>query len=159
MFGRIQNIFLLFATISMSLMALWPVATIVLVSSNIEYSLFTYKLVSNSELIDYIYPALMLNLMVIILPFATIFLKVKSSKSIRPTLLLQLRFCIVSAVLEFGMLIMPILQVYLLSAKMDATWNLEYVYIFPVIAFILILLAVKGILKDISTINSYDRIR
>lgn len=77
----------------------------------------------------------------------------------KPTLLLQLRLCFANVVLQLGLIVLMWLQVRQISQKTGADWSAELSFIFPLIGVIFTWLAIRGIIKDIALLKSFDRIR
>lgn len=71
---------------------------------------------------------------------------------------LQLRLCLVNIILMLGIIILVSVQAYNIT-KPDGEWHLNLAFAFPIIGIILTWLALRGIVKDIALLKSYDRIR
>jgi len=83
----------------------------------------------------------------------------QKSKTVKPTLFLQLRLCIVNIVLQLGLIVLMWLQVRQRSNELNAEWFADISFIFPLIGVIFTWLAIRGIVKDITLLKSFDRIR
>ena len=141
MIQRIQSLFLLCTAIVTGLLFFMPVASIV-VPNNFTYAFYTTKVVQAGS------PCVV-----------TIFIHHKKSKTVKPTLFLQLRLCIVNIVLQLGLIVLMWLQVRQRSNELNAEWFADISFIFPLIGVIFTWLAIRGIVKDIPLLKSFDRIR
>ncbi|MDR1756208.1 MAG: DUF4293 domain-containing protein [Culturomica sp.] len=157
MIQRIQTLYLLLTGICTGLLFFFPVTLIGLpvgdLGKTIWSHLYTYKYImleSPSIPIDHNWYALSLNIATTALAFLTILCYKKR--------LLQLRLCIVNIILMIGLLVLIIIQSRQISLP-AGEWHLMPVYCAPVIGIILTWLAAHGILKDITLLKSYDRIR
>ena len=103
--------------------------------------------------------SLILNALITTLAVVTIFIHHKKSKTVKPTLFLQLRLCIVNIVLQLGLIVLMWLQVRQRSNELNAEWFADISFIFPLIGVIFTWLAIRGIVKDITLLKSFDRIR
>ena len=154
MIQRIQSLFLLCTAIVTGLLFFMPVASIV-VPNNFTYAFYTTKVVqagSPCVFITWNWMSLILNALITTLAVVTIFIHHKKSKTVKPTLFLQLRLCIVKIVLMW-------LQVRQRSNELNAEWFADISFIFPLIGVIFTWLAIRGIVKDITLLKSFDRIR
>ena len=146
MIQRIQSLFLLCTAIVTGLLFFMPVASIV-VPNNFTYAFYTTKVVqagSPCVFITWNWMSLILNALITTLAVVTIFIHHKKSKTVKPTLFLQLRLCIVNI---------------LRSNELNAEWFADISFIFPLIGVIFTWLAIRGIVKDITLLKSFDRIR
>lgn len=100
--------------------------------------------------IEYNWFSMILNIAVTGIAFLCIFLYRKR--------FLQLRLCLVNIILMVGLLILVAVQANNI-AKPDGEWQVMLGFSFPIIGIILSWLALRGILKDITLLKSYDRIR
>lgn len=161
MIQRIQSLFLLCTAIVTGLMFFMPVASILAPDHHL-YEFYTTKVMQTGEATEFIawnWMSLVLNVFVTALALLTIFVHKKKTKTAKPTLLLQLRLCFVNVVLQLGLLILMWLQVRQIAQKTGAEWSAELSFIFPVIGIIFTWLALRGIIKDLALLKSYDRIR
>ena len=103
---RIQSFFLLCTAIVTGLLFFMPVATIV-VPDNFTYEFFTTKVVQSGNppvFITWNWMSLILNIVITVLALLTIIIHRKKTKTVKPTLFLQLRLCFVNIVLQLGIL-------------------------------------------------------
>ncbi|MCC8174086.1 MAG: DUF4293 domain-containing protein [Odoribacter sp.] len=136
----------------MALLYIMPVAT--LESSGVFFDFFTTKVVrisETSELVAWNYYSLALNLLITTLTVIIIFLYKKR--------FVQLRFCVVNIVLMLGLLILMWVQVQGRANDINAITQIKIAFGFPLVGIILTWLAIRGIIKDIALLKSYDRIR
>ncbi len=161
MIQRIQSLFLLCTTIVTGLMFFMPVASVIAPDHHI-YEFYTTKVIqigNTPEFITWNWMSLVLNAVITALAFLTIFIHKKKSKTVKPTLLLQLRLCFTNVVLQLGLIVLMWLQVRQIAQKTGADWSAELSFIFPLIGVIFTWLAIRGIIKDIALLKSFDRIR
>lgn len=161
MLQRIQSLFLLCTAIVTGIMFFMPVASVIAPDHHI-YDFYTTKVIqtgSPSEFVTWNWMSLILNALITALAFITIFVHKKKSKTVKPTLLLQLRLCFVNMVLQAGLIVLIWLQVRQIAQKTGAEWSAELSFIFPLIGMIFTWLAIRGIIKDIALLKSFDRIR
>ena len=62
-------------------------------------------------------------------------------------------------VLQLGLIVLMWLQVRQRSNELNAEWFADISFIFPLIGVIFTWLAIRGIVKDITLLKSFDRIR
>lgn len=161
MIQRIQSLFLLCTTIVTALLFFMPVATLIAPDHHI-YEYFTTKVMiagSSPEFVGWNWMSFILNLFITGLAFLTIFIHKKKSKTVKPTLLLQLRLCFANLILQLGLLVLLWFQIHQVAQKTHAEWSANISFIFPLIAVIFTWLAIRGIIKDIALLKSFDRIR
>ncbi len=162
MVQRIQTIFLLCTAVIAGLMFFMPAATIVVPGQGVyEFYSSSVKMIGNQpeHCMATNWTSLILNILIIILAIVTIFARRPKEKSVRPSLLLQLRLCFINIVFMLGMLILIWLQIRHVANDIHAVWNVNIGFIFPVVGIVLTWLAIRGIIKDITLLKSYDRIR
>lgn len=70
-----------------------------------------------------------------------------------------MRLCVVNIILLTGMLILMWMQVRNMTTELHADRQWGFSLCFPLICIILNWLALRGIIRDISLLKSYDRIR
>lgn len=158
---RIQSLFLLCTAIVNALLFLMPVATIT-IPNNFTYEFYTAKVVQigqPSVFIAWNWMSMILNIATILLATATIFVHKKKTQSVKPTLFLQLRLCITNMILQLGLVTLLWLQLQGRAGDLNANWQANISFIFPVIGIILTWLALRYIVKDIALLKSFDRIR
>lgn len=161
MIQRIQALFLLCTTIVTGLMFFMPVASILAPDHHV-YEFYTTKVIQTGTITEFVawnWMSLILNAVVTALAFITIFIHKKKSKTVKPTLLLQLRLCFANMVLQLGLIVLIWLQIRQIAQKTGAEWSAELSFIFPLIGMIFTWLAIRGIIKDIALLKSFDRIR
>ena len=162
MIQRIQTIFLLCTAIVAGLMFFMPAATIVVPGQGVyEYYSSSVKMLGNQpeHYMATNWISLILNILIIVLAIITIFARKPKTKSAKPSLLLQLRLCFVNIVFMLGMVVLIWLQIRNIANDLQAEWNVNTGFIFPVVGIVLTWLAIRGIVKDITLLKSYDRIR
>lgn len=162
MIQRIQTIFLLCTAIVTGLMFFMPAATIVVPGQGVyEYYSSSVKMLGNQpeHYMATNWISLILNILIIVLAIITIFARKPKTKSAKPSLLLQLRLCFVNIVFMLGMVVLMWLQIRNIANDLQAEWNVNTGFIFPVVGIVLTWLAIRGIVKDITLLKSYDRIR
>jgi hypothetical protein len=164
MIQRIQSIFLLCTAIVTGLMFFIPVASIPI--NNFMCDFYTTKIVQvepQTQFIMWNWPSFILNICITVLAVLTIFVRKKNTKSVKPTLFLQFRLATVNIILQLGLFILLwILLSNTLPEEIGVLDSLKFAHIsfvFPVIGTIFTWLAIRGILKDITLIKSFDRIR
>ena len=147
MIQRIQTIYLLVVAIIMTIPLYVPIAQL-LIPSDASYNFFTYGVVligENSVLQAHYWALLIMNIFTIGIPLVNVFLFKKR--------FLQLRLCIVEIILLMWY------HINQFANKMNAEILYKFSLILPVICIIFTYLAIKGILKDIKLLKSFDRIR
>lgn len=162
MIQRIQTIFLLCTAIVAGLMFFMPAATIVVPGQGVyEYYSSSVKMLGNQpeHYMATNWISLILNILIIVLAIITIFARKPKTKSAKPSLLLQLRLCFVNIVFMLGMVVLMWLQIRNIANDLQAEWNVNTGFIFPVVGIVLTWLAIRGIVKDITLLKSYNRIR
>ena len=157
MFGRIQSTFLLAAAILILMMFFAPIAALNL-PDGATYSVFTTKVMKGEEFLTWNYVSMILNVVVALLSLVSIFVMAGRVKNMRSGLLLQFRFCVINILLQVGMIVMTLYQLMTFTSE-GGEWSLAYAFIFPVAALMFTILAIRGILNDMTKIKSFDRIR
>ena len=141
MIQRIQTIYLLVVAIIMTIPLYVPIAQL-LIPNDASYNFFTYGVVligENSVLQAHYWALLIMNM------FKKRFL--------------QLRLCIVEIILLIGAIILMWYHINQFADKMNAEILYKFSLILPVICIIFTYMAIRGILKDIKLLKSFDRIR
>ncbi len=153
MIQRIQTIYLLFATVLISLMHFFPLAKILGGSNAIivfrSYGFFSESI--TSELLPS-FPFFILISVVIILYILAIFLYGNRN--------LQARICRLNILLligSVGMLTYYIIHMYRAMAGVE--YSFQITIIFPLISIVFTWLAIRGIVKDEALVRSVDKIR
>lgn len=161
MIQRIQSLFLFCTAIVTGLLFFTPVASIV-VPNNFTYEFFTTKVIQTGNppvFIAWNWMSMILNIVITLLALLTIFIHKKKSKTVKPTLFLQLRLCIVNIILQLGMIVLMWVQIRQRSHELNADWFADISFVFPLIGIIFTWLATRNIVKDITLLKSFDRIR
>lgn len=152
MIQRIQSLYLLLATIFMSLTLFMPIATFVFDGQTYELTAFALSCGEQSE--STLWMGIMLVLSTL-LPFVTIFLFKRRT--------LQIRLCAVEIILLLGSLVFIGLY-YWLTTRIFEGFSLEHRQFgwaapMPIISLVLSYLASRAIFKDEVLVRSLDRIR
>ena len=153
MIQRIQTLFLLLTAIITGLLFFMPVALLIVPTGD-TYAFYTTKVLQTGEepiFIAYNWMSFILNLQITALPLVTLFLYKKR--------FLQLRLCMMNIILLLGMLVLMWIQVSNRMEEIDAQRQIQLAFCFPLVGVILTWLALRGIIKDIAILKSYDRIR
>ena len=153
MIQRIQTIYLLVVAIIMTIPLYVPIAQL-LIPNDASYNFFTYGVVligENSVLQAHYWALLIMNIFTI---GDSLGERVPIQKRF-----LQLRLCIVEIILLIGAIILMWYHINQFANKMNAEILYKFSLILPVICIIFTYLAIKGILKDIKLLKSFDRIR
>lgn len=157
MIQRIQTVFLLLTAIVTGLLFFMPVITLNIPGETAGqihvFQFYTTQYIQSGNppvFIEYNWFSLVLNVLITGLAFLSVFLYKKR--------FLQLRLCLVNIILMAGILILSSVQAYNI-AKPDGEWQVNLAFAFPIIGIILTWLALRGIVKDIALLKSYDRIR
>ena len=164
MIQRIQSLFLLCTAIVTGIMFFIPVASIPV--NNAICDFYTTKIIQLSpknQFIMWNWPSMILNISITTLAILTIFVHKKKSKTIKPTLFLQLRLATINIVLQLGLFILLwLLLTKNLPEEVSFFGSLHYThisFIFPIVGMLFTWLAIRGIIKDIALLKSFDRIR
>jgi len=152
---RIQTVYLLAATVLMSLMLFLPLAEIATEGTGIYSVLSKGWYISGGETAELAmatWPVFLLALVLALLSFINILLYRKRK--------LQLRICVYSIILAFG-LIGLIYYFFVVGFRQldDPAYALQFPLVLPAVFIILIYLAFRGIRKDEILVRSLDRIR
>lgn len=153
MIQRIQSLFLLLTVAVMACLFFMPVAYLT-VPGAATYDFYTTKVIQAGQpslLIAWNWMSLILNILITGVGFVTIFLYKKR--------FLQLRLCIVNIILMSGLLLLMWIQARTMTQELDASRQWGFSMCLPLIGVILTWLALRGIIKDIALLKSYDRIR
>ena len=153
MIQRIQTIYLLVVAIIMTIPLYVPIAQL-LIPNDASYNFFTYGVVligENSVLQAHYWALLIMNIFTIGVTLVNVFLFKKR--------FLQLRLCIVEIILLIGAIILMWYHINQFADKMNAEILYKFSLILPVICIIFTYMAIRGILKDIKLLKSFDRIR
>ncbi len=153
MIQRIQSIYLFITVVLTAMLFFMPVARLT-VPDAFTYQFYTTKVIQSGNpevFIAYNWMSMILNIVITLVSVVTIFLYKKR--------LLQLRLCIVNIILLIGLLVLIWAQVASLTNELDAVRQWGFSFGFPLIGVVLNWLALRGIIKDIALLKSYDRIR
>lgn len=157
MIQRLQSVFLFLTFIITGILFFLPVIQLEIPQNNTDihsfFLFYTTQYIQAGDppvFITYNWFSMVLNIIITGLAFFTIFLYKKP--------LLQLRMCLVNIILMIGLVILVTVQAYNI-VKPVGIWHIELGFCFPIIGIILTWLAMRGIIKDISILKSYDRIR
>lgn len=158
---RIQSLFFLFTAIATGLLFYMPVASIV-VPSHFTYEFYTTKVVQSGQpdaFITWNWLSMVLNTVITTLAVLTILVHRKKNKTVRPTLFLQFRLSVVNIILQLGLVVLMWLQVRSRASEINGEWFANISFVFPFIGVIFTWLAIRGIIKDIALLKSFDRVR
>ena len=155
MIQRIQTVYLLLATILMSLTLFLPLATIINGTSEIVVKAFAVSGLSDVTDTLPLYLGILLSITTALL-MAIIFLFKKR--------MLQIRLCVSAIVLLVGSAAFLGLYCYRLCDLLaelngDLVFTLGFASLMPIVAIIPVVLAIRGIAKDEALVRSLDRIR
>ncbi len=153
MIQRIQSLYLLLAAALLAVTIFTPIATFA--GGGEELTLSAFSLADGAgELVSTRWMGILLACSAI-LPFVTIFLYKN-----RP---LQIRLCGVELVLLLGCAIYEIIYCWLtydaLAEKCDGAMMVKVGAVMPLVAIVLVALAMRGIFRDELLVRSLDRIR
>lgn len=153
MIQRIQSVYLFIITILMILPPCTPIAQLIVPAGGIFefYSYGVIQIEGQPALKVYYWTLLSINIIAILIPFITIFLYKRRRW--------QVRLCLIEIILclFFFALMWYDLNRFANDAEISIMYKIGF--ILPVISAILGYLALRGVLKDIQLIRSYDRIR
>jgi hypothetical protein len=155
MIQRIQTVYLLLATILMSLTLFLPLATVINGTSEIVVKAFTVSGLSDVTGTLPLYLGTLLSITTTLL-MTIIFLFKKR--------MLQIRLCVSAIVLLVGSAAFIGLYCYRLYDILSTTgaeqiFTLGFASLMPIVAIIPVALAIRGIAKDEALVRSLDRIR
>ena len=155
MIQRIQTIYLLLATILMSLALCLPLATVWQGGNELVVKAFFLDGEMGFKAPLPIYMGIVLAVATV-LPFITIFIYKKR--------LAQIRLCVSELVLLVGSIAFIALYCYrlcdlLASLEGNKVFTLGFASLMPVVAIIPVVLAIRGIARDEALVRSLDRIR
>jgi len=153
MIQRIQSLYLLVAELLVGTLFIKPFAKLVDKGGS-EYTtdmLAVNRLGANSQLLQSNTLLTILGGAILILILLTIF-RYKNRKNQQKFALIGLVGCLVANGSMF-------LQVRSLSEQLSGISTFTLIFVFPIIAAVFILMAIKGIRKDDALVRSIDRIR
>lgn len=159
MIQRIQSIYLLVATVLMAMTLMMPLATFSYEGNDIVLSAFGITAIPGVINSPIFYCLSALLILPTLLPIVIIFLFKKR--------MLQIRLCVSEIILQLGSLAFIGIFCWRFydALKSDIVkhseliFTLEWASIMPIIAMILVGLAIRGIAKDEALVRSLDRIR
>ena len=156
MIQRIQTLYLLLATVLMSLTLFLPLATIATGAEEVVVKAFSVNVASFGFDLPIPFYLGVILAAATLLPLVTIFLFKKR--------LTQIRLCVSEIVLLLGSAGFIALYCYrlcsLLSEVMsNLVFTLGFASLMPVVSIIFVALAIRGIAKDEALVRSLDRIR
>lgn len=155
MIQRIQTIYLLLATVLMSLAFFLPTIHFTTAEGTAVFRF--YELVGADGVVEQVPSYLMfLTLLTMVLPLYIIF-RYKNR-------LHQIRFCVVEMVLQVGVLILAALYCYrLFTLFLDTTaafaMEIRWPLFCPLVALLFVWLAMRAIFRDEMLVRAADRIR
>ncbi len=154
MIQRIQTIYLLIATILVSITIFTPYAYFLAEGGTYDLCVFSLQSQDGVAIQSTIYAGILLVLSAV-LPFVTIFLYNRR--------LLQIRLCVVEIILLVGSAVIMSLY-YFLSNRVFAEFDyssqgFKIGFVLPIIAIVFVYLALRAIFKDEVLVRSQDRIR
>ncbi|WP_251623744.1 DUF4293 domain-containing protein [Odoribacter lunatus] len=153
MIQRIQSVYLFLTVVFTALLFFMPVAYLTIPEAP-TYEFYTTQVIQSGTPKVFIacnWMSMVLNIVITLLSAVIIFLYKKR--------FLQLRLCVVNIILLIGLLILMWLQIARLTDELHAVRQWGFSFGFPLIGVILNWLAIRGIIKDIALLKSYDRIR
>ena len=154
MIQRIQTLYLMVATLLMVLTLIFPVATFNVSGEELTIKAFSFATSSGTLPHLPIYMGILLAVATL-LPFVTIFLYKRR--------VLQLRLCGVELALLVGSIAFEVIYCYItygaLESVGDGAMTIGVVAFMPIVAIVLVALAMRGILRDELLVRSLDRIR
>lgn len=152
MIQRIQTIFLLIAMGLLISMFFIPFAELKDFQENfLRFDVIGVRLIGESGYLFLTYHLLIIVAASIVITFITV-VKFKNR-------VLQIRLCIFNIMLLLGFYGMLFFLLNKVKAHFAASIFYAVPVLFPVLAVILLFLAIRGIRKDIILLRSYDRIR
>ena len=151
MIQRVQSIYLLVASIFMLLFYVFPIA--VFTTSTFAFEFFNCHIThpENLEPPITLAPLAILPLLSILISFVTIFLFKKRK--------IQMRLSKINLLLIFTIIVVTILYFLKISELLDGDVQYGFSGIFPILAFIVTIMAHSAINKDEELVRSADRIR
>ena len=154
MIQRIQTVFLLISSALISILFFIPLITFS--GANGDFTLYTDKLIqiggANSVTIGVEWPIFLMVGIMMLLPFVTIFLY--------KTLMLQIRFCVFSSILNALFYALYFYEGYLISGALESGYSVKvFPLILPALSIVFNIIALKRIAVDDMLLKSINRIR
>ncbi|MCF0207093.1 MAG: DUF4293 domain-containing protein [Bacteroidales bacterium] len=152
MIQRIQTLFLLLAAICMSLFYFMPFGSVVVESPEgiNDVALGLYGADFGEKSFSTL-PLLILVSFVVLTTIFTIFLYKHR--------IAQMRICVFNLVMALGCSGLAFFYLYQAAETFGTDFNTKITIVFPIVAVILIILAIRAIAKDEALVRSIDRIR
>ena len=154
MIQRIQTLYLMVATLLMALTLIFPVATFNVGGEELAIKAFGFATSSGTLPHLPIYMGILLAVATL-LPFVVIFLYKRR--------ILQLRLCGVELALLVGSIVFEAIYCYITYGAVEAmgegAMTIGVVAFMPIVAIVLVALAMRAILRDELLVRSLDRIR
>ena len=152
MIQRIQTIYLLAAFALCIGCLCTPIAHFMVSESMEKVDMYNLWLVSEGRHMFYFCPVLMA---ILVITTSLIFIDVWLFKH----RVLQMRVAIFSMILLVAWYIVYGIIIFLLYSTAGMIWSTHWTAAFPAVAFILLYLAFRGIMKDEKLVRSLDRLR
>lgn len=152
MIQRIQSIYLLVASILLATIFVFPYAE--LLGANDQVYIFNYNglsILGQDNLYLLTVPPIILLVLTVLISFLSIFLFKKR--------ILQMRLNFINLILILGYLGLNYYYIHSFSNQLNGMVNYKITAAFPLVAVVLIFLAIKSIGKDEALIRSMDRLR
>jgi hypothetical protein len=156
MIQRKQSIYLLLVTIMMSFLLIRPYAEIVLMDGKylVFHSLEVKMYTTANEISNYRYtiPLFLVVFAAGALSFVNIFFYNRR--------ILQIRLCIINYFLLISMLVIMVIYYFTLRSEIENTRHVFRVAgVYPILGFVMNLLAYRAIQQDELLVSSYNRLR
>jgi len=156
MIQRLQSVYLLLVTVFMSLMWLFPLASLSLRDGQsvvfFSYGVKKYITPENAEMITRTLPVVILICLTGLISFINIFQFRRR--------VLQMRLCLVNVFLLAVLLLLVIIYYHVVKSTLPVEdHSLKLPGVFPVVGIVLTLLANRGIHEDEILVQSVDRLR
>ena len=152
MIQRIQSIYLLVASILLATIFVFPYAE--LLGANDQVYIFNYNglsILGQDNLYLLTVPPIILLVLTVLISFLSIFLFKKR--------ILQMRLNFINLILILGYLGLNYYYIHSFSNQLNGMVSYKITAAFPLVAVVLIFLAIKSIGKDEALIRSMDRLR
>lgn len=155
MIQRIQTLYLLLATVLMSLTLFLPLATVVQGGEELTVKAFT---ISGVEGLNALLPLYLGILLAVTTALILVIIFIYKKRMV------QIRLCVSAIVLLLGSATLIGLYCYrlcdlLATSGVEQIFTLGFASLMPVVAIIPMVLAIRGIARDEALVRSLDRIR
>ncbi len=156
MIQRRQTIFMILSAISCALLFFMPLATVK--GTSVDFTIWGWSTINDPK--SYVWPIVVLTILMTALPFVTIFLYKKR--------MLQVRLCRIEMLLNIvfiGLVFLVYDKDYILAIQSieNAAETLKLAcsigLLMPLVSLIFEVFAIRGIKKDIDLLKSVDRLR